>query len=134
MKRMLWDPPVGPEKMDPQFLGVLTSPGYAAARRLMDETFKKMIDVDGNFGKEFATKGFSPRLFELAIFAYLDQGGLLPPGGRPHHAPDFIVGDGEQAALEITTSNQAQGLPAIGSKTPPDVSDLVPADPLEARQ
>ena len=134
MKRMLFDPSVAPEKMDPQFRGVLTSRGHAAARRLMDETFGKMIDVDGNFGKEFATTAFSSRLFELAIFAYLDEFGLLPPDGRPHHAPDFIVGAARQVALEITTSNQAQGSLAIGSKSPPDIADLVPTDRLEARR
>ena len=30
-------------------------------------------DIDGNFVQEFQTRGFSPRVLELALFAYLRE-------------------------------------------------------------
>ncbi|MET3803974.1 hypothetical protein ABIB25_000960 [Nakamurella sp. UYEF19] len=133
VKPSLFDPRWPKDKWDPQFAH-LHAPAYAAARRLLDATFQTMVDVDGNFGRDFATTGFSPRLFELAMFAYLDEFGLVPPAGRRDHHPDFIIGGGRDVAVEVTTSNPTHGSPAVGSKVPADLADLMPSDAMEARR
>jgi len=41
----------------------------------MDEVFADFHDVDRSFLREFQTGGFSARVFELALFAYLREQG-----------------------------------------------------------
>jgi hemoglobin-like flavoprotein len=65
---------VVPEKATSRrFRAVRDEAHFTAARRLMDEMFAKFPDVDKNFIQEFQTDGFSPRVLELAVFAYLQE-------------------------------------------------------------
>ena len=53
----------------------------------MNALFAKFTDVDGSFVREFPTGGFSTRVFELALFAYLQEHDL--DLDRSHPAPIF---------------------------------------------
>jgi hypothetical protein len=71
----------------------------------MDEVFAEFPDVDGNFVREFQTRGFSPRVFELALYAYFrEQGYDLD---RAAASPDFIIRGDVPFAVEATTTNPA---------------------------
>jgi hypothetical protein len=51
--------------------------------------------------------GFSARVFELALFAYLQEQGLELD--RSEAAPDFVVRGDHPVAIEVTTTNPPQG-------------------------
>lgn len=106
MRRDLFKPVVPEQQVNPYFREILT-PRYAAARRLMNEIFGDFHDVDHNFIREFQTGGFSPRVFELALFAYLREHNLDLDRGHP--APDFVTRGQTPVAIEVTTTNPAQG-------------------------
>jgi len=101
--KSLFDLVVPAERASPRFLGVQSSPAFAAARRLMDEVFAEFRDVDHSFVKEFQTGGFSPRVFELALFCALREQEL--PLERTHATPDFVVRGAHPFTIEATTSN-----------------------------
>lgn len=94
---------------------------------MMNLVFADFQDVDHNFVKEFQTGGFSARVFELAIFAYLQQQDCELDRDQP--APDFVVRGDTPVAIEVTTTNPPQ------DAEPDDVaSSLVPRDmPAAAR-
>jgi hypothetical protein len=72
----------------------------------MDEIFAEFRGADRSFVREFQTGGFSPRVFELALFAYLrEQGYDLDPGRT---ATDFVIRGTTPVAIEAATSNPPQ--------------------------
>lgn len=73
----------------------------------MNEVFTDFHDVDKSFVREFQSAGFSARVFELALFAYLREQGLSPD--RSQAAPDFVIRGEDPVAIEVTTTNPAQG-------------------------
>ncbi|WP_406364876.1 hypothetical protein [Streptomyces sp. NBC_01546] len=107
MSRDLFAPIVTDKQAHHLFQRVRTGAPHAAARRLMNEVFADFHDVDKSFVREFQTGGFSARVFELALFAYLREQGLIPD--RSHAAPDFAVLGDTPVAIEVTTTNPAQG-------------------------
>lgn len=116
--RSLFAPVVPLEQTHPLFRQVLKGPGHAAARRLMDEIFADFHDVDKSFVKKFQTDGFSPRVFELALFAYLrEQDYDLD---RSHPAPDFVIHGEMPVAIEATTTNPPQS---------DELDDIAPSPP-----
>lgn len=94
------------ESTHPLFRRVAEGAGHSAARELMNRVFAKFRDVDKSFVREFQTGGFSARVFELALFAYLTEQGLSLD--RSHAAPDFVVRGDRPVAIEVTTTNPAQ--------------------------
>lgn len=128
----LLHPRVPIEKTSPLFRAVLRLPHFAAARRLMEEVFARFRDGDGNFIREFQTGGFSPRVFELALFAYLEEGGYELDRSRA--IQDFLICEPHPVAIEATTTNPAQN---TGTDTAPPVetlSALTHEYPAEARE
>jgi hypothetical protein len=75
--RSLFTTRISDSKAHPLFLSVRDHPGYRAGRRLLDETFGLFGDQDGNFVKGFQGPGFSARIWELSLFAYLREAGLV---------------------------------------------------------
>lgn len=73
----------------------------------MSEVFADFNDVDHSFVREFQTAGFSPRVFELALFAALREQDLVLDRG--HTAPDFVLRGGRPVAIEATTTNPPEG-------------------------
>jgi hypothetical protein len=94
----------------------------------MDEVFADFHDVDQSFVREFQTGGFSARVFELALFAYLrEQGYELDRTSAA--GPDFITREPVPFAIEATTANPPQD-EDVASQFDPDDSflNLAPKD------
>jgi len=129
MKRSLFKPVTKPEKLDKHFQAVSTLQTYSAARKLMDEVFTDFTDIDGSFIREFQTEGFSPRLFELALYAYLREHGYALDRSGP--APDFVHHGDMPFGIEVTTTNPPQNV----KDDPADdaaVQKLLPEDMSES--
>ncbi|MEV4072010.1 hypothetical protein [Nonomuraea fuscirosea] len=107
MERDLFKPIVSAEKSHHLYRRLAQGATHAAARRLMNEKFSEFIDIDRSFVREFQTAGFSARVFELALFSYLQECNL--PLNRANSAPDFVTLGPDPVAIEVTTTNQTQG-------------------------
>ena len=105
----LFKPVVSLEKMHPQFHRFLEYSNWAPATRILEEMMNHFSDVDGNFVEQFQTTGFDSRLWELYLFAYINEENLFLH--RDHHAPDFVVEKyGKQVAIEAVTVNPTNGI------------------------
>lgn len=107
MPRSLFAPTISDSKAHPLFLSVRDHPGYRAGRRLLNETFALSGDQDGNFIKDFQGPGFSARIWELSLFAYLKEAGL--PLAPKRGTPDYLVDGPVPFAVEATTTQPEQG-------------------------
>jgi hypothetical protein len=114
--RDLFTPIMPLERTHSLFQHVRQGPGHAAARELMNAIFAQFIDVDGSFIREFQTGGFSARVFELALFAYMQEHDL--DLDRSHPAPDFHICGQSPVAVEVTTTNPPQMSDQRGDKGP----------------
>lgn len=76
-------------KLDGYFDFISKSPTHSAARNVINEIMPHFLDVDGNFVEQFQTQGFDSRLWELYLFCYFNEEGLLID--RSHFAPDFLL-------------------------------------------
>jgi hypothetical protein len=95
------------KKLDPRFSAMLTEPGAAPGIDAAEEVFTRMPEPDGNFAEQLATTGFDARLWELYLFAALEEQGKAIE--RPSPSPDFVLRDpglGE-AWVEAVTTNPA---------------------------
>ena len=124
---------VAPEgRISRRFRDIRDQSSFTAARQLMDEVFAELPDVDHSFVQEFQTGGFSPRVLELALFAYLqEQGHDLD---RTSPAPDFVIPGPSPVAIEATTSNPPEGQDPDVVDPATGVQRLIPADETEAEQ
>ncbi len=133
MSRSLFDLVVPVERASWRFRRVRDSRAFTAARRLMDEVFAGFRDVDGSFVREFQTAGFSPRVFELSLFAYLQEQGYQLDRGSP--TPDFLIRGDVQMAIEACTSNPSQSAADDETGRPLSKWPSVPDDlPTEERE
>jgi hypothetical protein len=76
-----------------------------------------MGDRDGNFVEQFQTTGFDSRVWELYLYAALEDTGYEVE--QPEPAPDFMLHAGRELwALEATTTNLREGekQPQVGSE------------------
>lgn len=106
-----------PEALAPDFLSLRDSPGYAAARRIIEPMMRWFDDVDGNFIEQFQTTGFDQRLWELYLFAAFTEMGYELD--RRHAVPDFSLKSfSAQVAVEAVTV----GASPLGQMVPPDLS------------
>jgi hypothetical protein len=108
-QRDLFSPVVPADKLNPLFRRVAQDAGHAAARAMANAVFANLHDVDRAFLREFQTAGFSARVFELALFAYLEEQDLELDRAEP--APDFVIRGDRPVAIEVTTANPAQDTP-----------------------
>jgi hypothetical protein len=92
--------------------------GHLAARRMMNEIFASFVDADRHFVRDFQTSGFSARVLELALFAYLQEEGLELD--RSEVAPDYVIPGTRPVAIEVTTTNPAD------NQEPTPIEDFVP--------
>lgn len=93
------------------------------ARWMADHVYQLFKDPEGNFLEQFQTNGFSPRLFELYLFAYFYYEDFHVD--RDHVNPDFLVSrNGLTVAVEATTINPStSGVLSISGKEISDLSD-----------
>jgi len=125
--------PVAPEpRISRRFRDVRDSKAFTAARRLMDEIFAGLRDVDGNFVRDFQAAGFSPRVLELAVFAYLTEQGYTLDRASP--SPDFVITGDTPMAIEVTTSNPPDGQDPDDVDPSSGLSRLMPDDLPAAEQ
>src|SRR5207244_3318593 len=95
--------------------------------------FAGFRDVDHSFVREFQTDGFSPRVFELALFAYLQEQGYELDRSSP--TPDFVINGESPMAIEACTSNPSQNDTDDAADLPTDRWPSVPEDlPSEERE
>jgi hypothetical protein len=122
----LFDLVVPAERANRRFLDLRDGHAFTAARRLMSEVFADFRDVDRSFVREFQTGGFSPRVFELALFAALREQNLVLD--RDQATVDFVVRGEHPVAIEATTTNPAAGMDPddVDPRTGPE--RLVPDD------
>ena len=108
MNQKLFQPIVPEEAMSESFFGVMITAGHRPAREIMEQLFERLPNPDGNFVKDFQTKGFDARLWELYIFALALERGWNPE--RPHDMPDYRLTSGTaEVWLEAVTANPTQG-------------------------
>jgi hypothetical protein len=105
--RDLFTPVVSVDNLDESFRDVALQPGHEAAQAMINTVFANFHDVDHSFVREFQTAGFSARVFELALFAYIEEQNLALD--RTSVAPDFVLRGQHPVAIEVTTTNPAQG-------------------------
>ncbi len=108
--------PVVPDERQHRVFKILIGErGYSPARGLVAEMMHYFEDVDGNFVQQFQSDGFDARLWELYIYALLNELGYGI--GRNHPAPDFhcqgLRGD---FFIEATTVNPSGEAPDVDAE------------------
>lgn len=118
-------PRVREEKLHNNYRRLASGDDFAAARSVISELMHWYEDVDGNFIEQFQTTGFDARVWELYLFATLNEAGLHV--SRPAAAPDLlarsIFGEFTLEATTIQPSMPAKG-PAASSPVPKTLEDL----------
>ncbi|MDO9455234.1 hypothetical protein [Nocardioides sp.] len=108
--------PVRPsDRLNHGFLQLTQNYGWTAAHEVIKHMMRWYEDVDGNFVEQFQTTGFDARIWELYLFATLNEADYSLDRSFP--MPDFVV-DGPQGtfALEATTVNPR----VVDGKAEPD--------------
>lgn len=99
-------PVVPPHRQHHIFSTLISARGYSPARALIAEMMHYFEDIDGNFVQQFQSDGFNARLWELYLYALLNELGY--GFDRQHAVPDFhcrgLLGD---FFIEATTVNPA---------------------------
>jgi hypothetical protein len=117
------------EKLNENFKRVRDSVGYSSAKEIIQEMMHHYRDIDGNYAEQFQTTGFDSRLWELYLFAYLNEENLLID--RTQHAPDFVVSNGQQVvAIEAVI---VQGSPD-GKAEEHKIENLTPQKIIELQK
>jgi hypothetical protein len=100
--------PISPlEKRHPSFEYVREALHHEASRILLQETFDRLPEPDGNFVLDFQTTGFDARIWELYLSALFFNVGL--DVSRPEDRPDFLIKRGDTKVwVEATTANPTQ--------------------------
>ncbi len=105
----IFKPVVAVNKMHGLFKSVSISTSHQGCRQLMNEIFNMMPKPDSNFIEQFQTQGFEARVFELGLFAFLNECKLKV--SQKHERPDFIVSNGnEEVCIEATVSSPPDDL------------------------
>ena len=117
-------PIVPDDQQHRSFRSLIQGPGYGPARDLLRDVWAAFPNPDDNFVREFQTKGFDARVWELALFAVGHFGPYQVT--RPSTAPDFrFERNGLGVWIEAVTSNPSATLPAD--------SDADDSDDIEVR-
>ncbi len=110
-------PRVDPGKLHPTFKRLISDEKLSPAREIIAAMMRYHEDVDGNFVEQFQTTGFDARLWELYLFAVLNEAGYGRITGS--EIPD-LIGSGllGEMGIEAVTANPPQSgkTPALTSK------------------
>jgi hypothetical protein len=105
-------PVVPADRQHNVFTTLISARGFSPARALIAEMMHYFEDVDGNFIQQFQSDGFDSRIWELYLYALLNELGYGLD--RAHAAPDFhcqgLLGD---FFVEATTVNPSAGVPEV---------------------
>jgi hypothetical protein len=120
----LFAPVVDDDKLHRSFHAMIRHPAWIPAISIIREMMRNFVDIDGHFVKEFQTYGFDARIWELYLYAYLNEECL--PLDRSFVAPDYVIDLGDQRiCIEATTVNPTGGA-TLGSNEPnlKEISDV----------
>lgn len=110
------------KKLNPHYLNLKEKKEWYCAKRVIEEILPYFFDVDGNFIQQFQTTGFDQRIWELFLFSYFNEEGLVID--KTHNAPDFILSIGDESVcIEATTLSRRNNQHSSGHKVP-DVAYL----------
>jgi len=100
-------PCVKDKNLHPYFKMLINEDRLEAASNLIKEIVYTFVDMDGNYIREFQTRGFDARLWELYLYVYLHNAGFSIV--RDCSAPDYHVSFfGEEFFIEAVTVNASQ--------------------------
>lgn len=102
-------PCVPDSKLHQTFKILMADDGYSPARGIIKEISFAFRDLDGNYRKDFQTRNFDSRLWELYLYAaFYEQHFHI---ADQHSVPDFIVENAEgKIAVEAVTVNPTNGV------------------------
>ena len=107
-------PVVADDRQHRVFTALISTRGYSPARSLIGEMMHYFEDVDGNFVQQFQSDGFDARIWELYLYALLNELGYGLD--RAHPTPDFhcqgLLGD---FFIEATTVNPSDAPAEVDS-------------------
>lgn len=111
-------------KLNPKFVNLRDSRNASAGRELLVEVARWLVDLDGNFVRDFQTTGFDSRVWELYLFAALTE--LDFRFDRNDAVPDFRLTKGDSKVfIEAVTANPTAGADfAIDGPPPPPPEDF----------
>lgn len=97
----LFTPIIPPEKMHTLFCELISNPIFEAAKELIKEIAYAHIEQDANYIREFQSRGFEARLWELYLYRYFVEENFDLDSQQ--EAPDFLVSKfGKYVAIEAT--------------------------------
>jgi hypothetical protein len=104
----LFEQQIPDNRLHPNYAALRISLVHDQTRALMNALYSRMGDPNGNFRDDFQSNGFHARVFELALFAYLD--GAEFEVDHTYEQPDFLASrNGATICLEATTANPPDG-------------------------
>lgn len=110
-------------KLHAYFKAIKDAPAHSAAKKLISEITPHFIDIDGNYVEQFQTGGFNSRLWELYLFNYFHEEGLVV--NREHEAPDFSISNGHiSVAVEAAIVENKTPYKDIDVKRLPEYVDI----------
>lgn len=105
-------PVVAEDRLHDVFKKLISAREYSPARALIGEMMHYFEDVDGNFIQQFQSDGFDARIWELYLYALVNELGYGLD--RQYSAPDFhcqgLYGD---FIVEATTVNPSEAAPEV---------------------
>lgn len=108
-KNKIYEAIVAEDKLNPIFISLRNYKGHSSAKEIIQEIAYAFVDFDGNFIEQFQSSGFNARLWELYIFAYLNEDLFLI--GENSAYPDFeCTKDHQYVFIECTTVNPSAQL------------------------
>ena len=97
----LFTPIIPHEKMHPLFCELISNPIFKVAKELIKEIAYAHIEQDANYIREFQSRGFEARLWELYLYRYFVEENFDLDSQQ--EAPDFLVSKfGKYVAIEAT--------------------------------
>lgn len=102
-----FEPLAPPERLHESFKLLTSHERYSPAQELIAAMMRYHVDIDGNFVEQFQTTGFDTRLWELYLFAVLNELGYARVSDAA--VPDFVAsGLLGSLGIEATTANAPQ--------------------------
>ena len=110
--------PIEGADLNPKFLNLRDGRNSSAARELLQEIGRWVVDMDGNLVRDFQTTGFDARTWELYLFAAFKELGFGLD--RSTAVPDFRLVKGDvKLFVEAVTANPTGVAPIDIKGSPP---------------
>lgn len=101
----------GAKELNEDFLMLATQEVYSPAKGIIESMMRWHEDADGNFIQQFQTTGFDARMWELYLFAVLQEAGysVTEAGGIPDFAVEGLAGKICIEATIVSPTRNAAG-------------------------